>query len=56
MKVSWETKKIFDDDSIDISCTCVRIPTLRTHSESIVLETENDVDVEDIKNILKNSP
>ncbi len=52
MKVVWETHKIFWDDSIDISCTCVRIPTLRAHSESIVLETERDVDIEDIKNIL----
>jgi len=52
MKVSWETKKIFGDESIDISCSCVRIPTFRAHSESVVLETEKDVDIEDIKKIL----
>lgn len=55
MKVAWETKKIFNDDSINISCTAVRIPTLRAHSESIVIETKKAVDIEDIKNILKNS-
>ncbi|MDQ7009434.1 MAG: aspartate-semialdehyde dehydrogenase [Candidatus Gracilibacteria bacterium] len=56
MKVVWETQKIFGDNNIDISCTCVRIPTFRAHSESIVLETEKNVDIEDIKNILENAP
>jgi len=56
MKVVWETQKIFHDDSIEISCTCIRIPTLRAHSESIVLETEKEVNIFDIKNLLKNSP
>ena len=41
MKVTWETKKIFGltDDDIKISCTAVRIPTLRAHSEAITIET-----------------
>jgi aspartate-semialdehyde dehydrogenase len=56
MKVTWETHKIFWDDSIAISCTAVRIPTFRAHSESIVLETEKDVDIEDIKKILSEAP
>lgn len=56
MKVAWETNKIFWDDTIKISCTAVRIPTLRAHSESIVLETEKEVDIEDIKKILWHSP
>ena len=52
MKVVWETKKIFGDNNIDISCTAVRIPTFRAHSESIVLETKKDIDIDDIKKIL----
>jgi len=56
MKVVWETRKIFWNDNIDISCTSVRIWTLRAHSESIVLETDKDVDIDDIKEILKNAP
>ncbi|WP_291428694.1 aspartate-semialdehyde dehydrogenase [Deinococcus sp.] len=40
MKVVWETRKIIGDDSLKISCTAVRIPTLRTHSEAITLELE----------------
>jgi aspartate-semialdehyde dehydrogenase len=56
MKVIWETHKIFWDENIKISCTAVRIPTLRAHSESIVLETEKKVNIEEIKEILSNSP
>lgn len=53
MKVSWETKKIFDDKDIAISCTCVRIPTLRAHSESIVIETEKPVTPEAARKVLE---
>jgi len=56
MKVVWETQKIFDDNSINISCTAVRIPTFRAHSESIVLETEKKIDIEEIRNILNKTP
>ena len=53
MKVVWETQKIFWDENISISCTAVRIPTFRAHSESIVLETEKKVDdIEEVKKIL----
>ncbi|MCD5374887.1 aspartate-semialdehyde dehydrogenase [Candidatus Gracilibacteria bacterium] len=55
MKVTWETHKIFQDDSISISCTAVRIPTLRAHSESIILETKTPVDIDHIREILKNT-
>jgi len=51
MKVVWETHKIFGDDKIPISCTCVRIPTMRTHSESIVVETKKPVNVDEIRKI-----
>ena len=43
MKVTWETHKMFGDDSIKVSCTAVRIPTLRAHSEAIVVETEKPI-------------
>lgn len=51
MKVVWETHKIFGDDNIAISCTCVRIPTLRAHSESIVVETEKQVSADDVRKL-----
>jgi len=46
MKVVWEIRKIFNDQDISISCTCVRIPIMRAHSESIVVETEKSISPE----------
>ena len=40
MKMVWETHKIFEDDSIQVCPTCVRVPVSNCHSESIVIETE----------------
>tara|TARA_Y100000310_G_C20676559_1_gene813416 strand:- start:2016 stop:3035 length:1020 start_codon:yes stop_codon:yes gene_type:complete len=56
MKVVWETNKIFGTEKdIPISCTCVRIPTMRAHSESIVIETEQPINADDVRKILKNT-
>lgn len=52
MKVVWETRKIFGEPDMPISCTCVRIPTMRVHAESIVIETEKPVDPEAAKKLL----
>ena len=56
MKVSWETRKIFGDDNLNISCTAVRTPTVRSHCESVTIETSNDVDLQEIRKILDKSP
>lgn len=53
MKVAWETQKIFGEAEMAISCTAVRIPTLRAHSESIVVECERPVDVERARELLR---
>jgi len=56
MKVTWELQKIFGlPDDVKVSCTAVRVPTLRAHSESIVVETEEPVDPEEARELLKNS-
>ena len=55
MKVVWETRKILRDDTLSISCTAVRIPTLRAHSESIVIETKKPVDILHIRSLLAQS-
>tara|TARA_B100000524_G_scaffold304341_1_gene179394 strand:- start:698 stop:2086 length:1389 start_codon:yes stop_codon:yes gene_type:complete len=44
-KVTWEMRKIMDLPDLPVSCTCVRIPTLRAHAEAITIETEKPVDV-----------
>merc|ERR1719463_553983 len=51
MKVAWEIVKIFGED-IAVSCTAVRIPTLRAHSEAIVIETEKPITPEAAKEVL----
>ena len=55
MKVVWETRKIFGDENIAISCTAVRVPTCRAHAESITVETEKPVDLEKIVEIFRNT-
>lgn len=52
MKVLWETQKIMGDDSVKISCTAVRIPTLRTHSEAITLELAQPATPSEIRDLL----
>lgn len=52
MKVTWETRKIFGAPDLAISCTAVRIPTERTHSEAIVVETEKTVTPEAAREVL----
>ncbi len=56
MKMVMETNKIMGDDSIKVTATCVRIPTMGGHSESVNIEFENDFDVEEVKELLSKSP
>ncbi|MEI7510657.1 MAG: aspartate-semialdehyde dehydrogenase [Candidatus Peregrinibacteria bacterium] len=56
MKVTWETRKIFNLPSLPISCTAVRIPTFRAHAESVTIETEKPVNIEKIREILSAAP
>lgn len=53
MKVVWETRKIFGDASLKISCTAVRIPTMRAHGESVVAETEKPIDANEFRKLLE---
>ena len=56
MKVTWETRKIMDLPDLAVSCTAVRIPTLRAHAEAITIETEKPCSPEQAKEILAASP
>jgi aspartate-semialdehyde dehydrogenase len=56
MKMVNETRKIIGDDSIQLTATCVRIPVVGGHSESINIEFEKDFDLNEVKDILSNSP
>ena len=48
MKMYNETRKIMHSD-VRVSATCVRVPSLRSHSEAIWVETERPVSVEEAK-------
>eukprot|EP00933_Yihiella_yeosuensis_P023822 TRINITY_DN1851_c2_g1_i1.p1 TRINITY_DN1851_c2_g1~~TRINITY_DN1851_c2_g1_i1.p1 ORF type:complete len:358 (+),score=98.70 TRINITY_DN1851_c2_g1_i1:77-1150(+) len=56
MKVVWETQKIFGSKEIACSCTAVRIPTKRAHSEAITIETAEDITVDGALEVLKAAP
>lgn len=56
MKMTRETKKIMGDDSIKVTATTVRIPTVGGHSESVNIEFSNDFDVNEVRSILHNTP
>ena len=56
IKLMTEPKKILGDDSFNISATAVRVPVQGGHSESVNVEFENDFDLDEIRNILSNTP
>ena len=54
IKMINETKKILDK-SVDVTATCVRVPVLVSHAESINIEFEKDFTLEKVKNLLENA-
>ena len=56
MKMVKETRKIFSCDDIAITCTCARVPVMRTHCESINLEFTNSMEVEQVVDLLLQAP
>ena len=55
LKMENETKKILNSD-IKISATCVRVPVINSHSESVNIEFEQRFDLEDLRKTLENAP
>ena len=56
MKVVHESRKIFGDDSIKISATCVRVPVFTSHSEAIYFTTRKKATIAELEKALRNSP
>lgn len=56
IKMVNETHKIWGDDSVGITATCVRVPVLRAHCESINLTLRKPLSVDEAREILENSP
>nr|CCA20388.1 unnamed protein product [Albugo laibachii Nc14] len=53
MKVTWETRKIFDEPKMAITCTAVRVPIMRAHSEAITIETARKITPESARVVLE---
>ena len=56
MKMVWETRKIFADDSIAVNPTCVRVPVFHGHAEAVHVETREKLSAEDAKALLAKAP
>jgi aspartate-semialdehyde dehydrogenase len=56
MKMVWETKKILEDDGIQVNPTCVRVPVFYGHSEAVHIETKTPISVEVAKQLLSAAP
>ncbi len=56
MKMFREGRKILGEPGLMVSCTCVRVPVFRSHSESITIETEKELTPEKARELLSGAP
>ena len=56
MKMVWETHRILEDDTIQVSPTCVRIPVFYGHSEAVYVETKVPLTASDARALLADAP
>jgi aspartate-semialdehyde dehydrogenase len=56
MKMTNETKKILEDDTIQITATTVRVPVFYGHSEAVTIETERKLTPAEAREILRQAP
>lgn len=56
MKLVNETRKILNDNSIQVTATAVRVPVVGGHSESVNIEFEKEYEISDIKKLLTETP
>ena len=55
MKMQNEGRKIMHLPELNVTCTCVRVPVVRSHSISVTVVTENKVSVEAVREAIKNA-
>src|SRR5690606_31004773 len=56
MKMVWETRKILEDESIQVNPTCVRVPVFYGHSEAVHIETERKLSAAQARELLASAP
>ncbi len=53
MKMVWETRKILEDEQIQVNPTCVRVPVFYGHSEAVHIETEKKLTAAEARDLLR---
>ncbi|MCD2451001.1 aspartate-semialdehyde dehydrogenase [Methylicorpusculum oleiharenae] len=56
MKMVWETRKIMEDENIQVNPTAVRVPVFYGHSEAVHIETRKKIDVDTVRKLLARAP
>lgn len=56
MKMQNEGRKIMHLPKLLVSCTCIRVPVVRSHSISVVVKLKDKVSLEDVRNVIANAP
>ncbi len=56
MKMVNETRKMFEDDTIGVTATTVRVPVVYGHSEAVNIETFDKITAQEVKDLLKDAP
>lgn len=56
MKLVWETRKILEDESIQVNPTAVRVPVFYGHSEAVHIETSDKITVDEARELLRQAP
>ncbi|MCS1391435.1 aspartate-semialdehyde dehydrogenase [Lysinibacillus boronitolerans] len=56
MKMINETKKIMHAPELKVAATCVRVPVVSGHSESVYIEVEKEASIQEIFDVLRNAP
>lgn len=56
MKMVWETKKIMEDDTIQVNPTTVRVPVFYGHSEAVHIETREFIHADEARRLLQSAP
>ncbi|KAH0916431.1 hypothetical protein HID58_030877 [Brassica napus] len=56
MKLVKETRKIWNDTEVKVTATCIRVPVMRAHAESVNLQFENPLDENTARELLRKAP
>ena len=56
MKMVWETKKIFEDETVEVNPTAVRVPVFFGHSEAVHIETREKITAQQARELLEKAP